>query len=138
MQKNGFTLIELMMVVAIMGVLATVALFSYQDYLKRAHVSEGIYISGNTKFAIYEYFYKHGTWPSTNTTADLPLAASITGRGTRSVAVNNGNIIITFNTYVGSGQTIILAPTLDSNGSIVWRCNTGGTVLTKYRPQNCR
>lgn len=135
---RGFTLIELMITVGIIGILAALAITAYQDYLKRAHVFEGINFSSGAKLAVYEYFYRHGTWPPDNLSADLPIASSINGNATRSVTINNGTIIITYRTQVGSGQSIVFIPTLNNMGSILWECNTAGTVPAKYRPQNCR
>lgn len=140
MRNKGFTLLELLMVIAIIAILASMALPAYQDYLKRAHVYEGLSLSSNVKFAVYEYQTKTGAWPSDNTAADLPQAGSIKGNATRSVAVNNGNIIITYNTKVGFNQNIVLTPTFTQGGSLIWACNayTTNSVPFKYRPNYCR
>ena len=135
---QGFTLIELMISVAIIGILAAIATTAYQDYLKRAHAFEGINLSSSAKLAVYEYFYRNGTWPPDNLSSDLPMASSINGNATRSVTINNGIITIAYRTQVGSGQSIVFTPTIDNMGSILWQCKTGGTVPAKYRPQNCR
>ena len=139
MQNKGFTLIELLTVIAIIGILASIAIPSYQDYTKRAHVAEGVNLISQVKFAVYEYHYWNGNWPNNNLTANIPTATSITGSGTRSVSINNGSIIISFNTKVGSGLNLIFQPTVDSNGSIQWDCkSTLSTLPNQYRPQNCR
>ncbi len=136
--QSGFTLIELMIVVAIIGILAAIALPAYQDYTKRANVTEGLSLAGGVKTAVAEYFSSEGAWPNSNTQAGLVTAASIKGNAVRSVAVaaTNGVITITYGTKVTSGATITLTPD-DSGGSIEWKCG-GGTVLAKYRPARCR
>lgn len=133
--QKGFTLIELMIVVAIIGILAAIALPAYQDYTKRSHVSEGLTLAAGAKAAVAEYYSSQGTMPTTNAAAGL--ATSITGNAVTGVAVGaNGAITITYNNKVDAGRTIILQPNVTSGG-ITWTC-TGGTVSTKYRPSNCR
>lgn len=136
MQK-GFTLIELMIVVAIIGILAAVALPAYQDYTKRSHVTEGLSLAGGAKSAVTEYYSSNGVWPTSNAQAGLASSASITGNAVRSVAVSgSGTITVTFNTKVTAASTVILKGT-DATGSVTWDCK-GGTLLAKYRPANCR
>ncbi len=137
-QEQGFTLIELMIVVAIIGILAAVAIPSYQDYTKRAHVSEGFNLAGSAKTTVAEYYGTEGTWPTSNTDAGMAAAASINGNAVSSISVGaNGELTITYNTKVDTaGSTIILTPN-DTGGGITWLCN-GGTVPSKLRPSNCR
>ncbi|NVK86493.1 MAG: pilin [Gammaproteobacteria bacterium] len=134
--NSGFTLIELMIVVAIIGILAAIALPAYQDYTKRSHVSEGLTLAASAKTAVTEYFSSEGAFPADNTEAGLAAAAQITGNAVTSVAVVNGVITVTYNAKVENGNTIVLTPAT-AGGSIGWSC-TGGTVDTKYRPANCR
>ena len=137
--QQGFTLIELMIVVAIIGILAAVAIPSYQDYTKRAHVSEGLTLASAAKTGVSEYYGSQGSWPGSNSAAGIGAAGSISGNAVRSVSVGgDGTILITYNTKVDSGDnsTLLLTPA-DSGGSITWLCNTG-TVPTKLRPSNCR
>ncbi len=139
-QQGGFTLIELMIVVAIIGILAAVALPAYQDYTKRAHVSEGITLAASAKAAVTEYYVSVAAWPADNTEAGLAAADKITGNAVKSVTIGdkNGNITVTYNDKVTDGATIIFAPTVAAaNGSVTWTCS-GGTVDDKYRPANCR
>ena len=137
--QQGFTLIELMIVVAIIGILAAVALPAYQDYTKRAHVSEGITLGASAKAAVTEYYVSQAALPTSNTQAGLPDASDIKGNAVDSVTVGaDGVITIEYNSKVEATKTIELKPTVDdSKGSIVWSC-TGGSVDDKYRPANCR
>jgi len=140
MNSKGFTLIELMGSIAIIGILVAMALPAYQAYLIRGHVTEGLQISSNAKFAVYEYYYQKGHWPVDNVDASLPTSTSITGNAVNSVSVQNGKIIITYNTKVGINQNITLSPTFTDSGSLIWACNTYNinSVPAKYRPNHCR
>lgn len=138
--QQGFTLIELMIVVAIIGILAAIALPAYQDYTKRTHVAEGLTLAGGAKASITEFRSAQGYWPPSYQSAGLAQAASIRGNAVRQVAVtpNTGAITITYNTKVQAGQTLVMTPTAGSGGSVEWTCKTGGTVPAKWRPANCR
>jgi type IV pilus assembly protein PilA len=132
--QQGFTLIELMIVVAIIGILAAVAIPSYQDYTKRAHVSEGLQLAGAVKTGIAEYYGSQGAWPATNVAAGA--SATITGNAVTKIESVNGLITITYNTKVANGTTVLLSPSA-TTGSVTWAC-TAGTVDSKYKPSNCR
>ena len=134
--QAGFTLIELMIVVAIIGILAAVALPAYQDYTKRAHVAEGVGLATGAKSAVAEYYVAKGVWPANNADAGMQSAASIKGNAVRSIEVSTSQIIVTFNTKVSSGATVILQGG-GADAISRWSC-TGGTLEPRYRPSNCR
>jgi type IV pilus assembly protein PilA len=141
--QQGFTLIELMIVVAIIGILAAIAIPAYQDYTIRAQVSEGLNLSGSAKVAVTEYFQDRGVMPPTMTAAGLPTnATDIAGNYVLSVGVGASNGVITV-TYGNSAnaqitnQTLILTPVTSNPGSVEWDCSAG-TVLDKHRPAACR
>ncbi|HFA8094786.1 TPA: pilin, partial [Neisseria gonorrhoeae] len=88
--QKGFTLIELMIVIAIVGILAAVALPAYQDYTARAQVSEAILLAEGQKSAVAGYYLNHGKWPKNNDEAGVASASSIKGKYVQKVEVNNG------------------------------------------------
>ena len=138
MQKQqGFTLIELMIVVAIIGILAAVAIPAYQDYTIRAKVTEGLSLASAGKTAVSEYFSANGSLPADNTAAGMALPEQISGNSVDKVTITtNGLITVAFSTKTIAKQTITLAPRTNA-GKIVWDC-TGGNLEGKYRPSSCR
>ena len=144
MKKNmqGFTLIELMIVVAIIAILAAIALPAYQDYVARAQVSEAMTLAGGAKTAVAEKYADTSTLTGiNNAAAGLDTAANINGKHVASVSVPDGVITATMraapaaSAKVGGG-TLVLTPS-DAGGSIKWTCNTG-TITDKFLPANCR
>ncbi|ENX7995357.1 pilin, partial [Neisseria gonorrhoeae] len=93
--QKGFTLIELMIVIAIVGILAAVALPAYQDYTARAQVSEAILLAEGQKSAVTEYYLNHGEWPEDNTSAGVASSSSIKGKYVKEVKVENGVVTAT-------------------------------------------
>ena len=140
-KQQGFTLIELMIVVAIIGILAAIAIPAYQDYTIRAQVSEGINLASGAKAAISEYFMDSGALPASNSEAGLEASGNITGNYASSVAVAAGGVVTV--TYNGpevnaqiAGQQLTLTPTTNA-GSVQWAClNT--TLAAKHVPSACR
>jgi type IV pilus assembly protein PilA len=143
MQK-GFTLIELMIVVAIIAILAAIAIPAYQNYLIRSQVSEGMVLTGGARTAVSEFYSNTGHYPLNNGSAGLPTnATSISGKYVSSVTVDSGLITAKFggqsNSAISS-QTFILSP-INKGGSIAWTCNSAShpsSVDNKYLPSSCR
>ena len=140
MQK-GFTLIELMIVVAIIAILAAIAIPAYQNYLIRAQVSEGAVLADGAKTPITEYYSNTGKFPSKNASAGLALASSITGKYVAQVdaGATNGQIIAVFGNQSNnaiSGKEFILSA-VTSGGSVAWSCSKSN-VDPKYLPSSCR
>ncbi len=141
--QQGFTLIELMIVVAIIGILAAIAIPAYQDYTIRAQVSEGLALAGGAKVAMTEYYQDKGVFPATGDLAGLSLTttgkyvSSVVSTGTDTV----GTITITYETADANaaldGLNLTLVATPDPTaGSVVWVCD--GTILDKHKPAACR
>ncbi|HEZ5326686.1 TPA: pilin [Neisseria meningitidis] len=158
--QKGFTLIELMIVIAIVGILAAVALPAYQDYTARAQVSEAILLAEGQKSAVTEYYLNHGIWPGGNSDAGVASSSTIKGKYVQKVEVNNG--VITAEMKSSGVNKEIQGKKLSlwakrQNGSVKWFCgqpvtrdanNTAndevtaanGTdkIDTKHLPSTCR
>ncbi|HEZ0807263.1 TPA: pilin [Neisseria meningitidis] len=164
--QKGFTLIELMIVIAIVGILAAVALPAYQDYTARAQVSEAILLAEGQKSAVTEYYLNHGEWPKNNTSAGVATSPSdIKGKYVQSVEVKNGVVTATMassnvNNEIKGKKLSLWAKRQD--GSVKWFCGqpvkradanganndevtaangttgTTGNIDTKHLPSTCR
>ncbi|HEZ6211619.1 TPA: pilin [Neisseria meningitidis] len=160
--QKGFTLIELMIVIAIVGILAAVALPAYQDYTARAQVSEAILLAEGQKSAVTEYYLNHGKWPANNSSAGVASASDIKGKYVQSVEVNNGVVTATMlstgvNKEIQGKKLSLWAKR--QNGSVKWFCgqpvernnaddvatangngngNGNGKIDTKHLPSTCR
>ncbi len=139
--QQGFTLIELMIVVAIIGILAAVAVPMYLDYTVRSQVAEGLNLSGGAKIAVTEFFQNRGAFPTNNAEAGVAAAASIQGKYVSSVTVADDVITVQYGNDVNVkilGETITLTADTTSPGSVKWVCASGGVIQDKHLPAACR
>ncbi|HFA1789674.1 TPA: pilin [Neisseria gonorrhoeae] len=155
--QKGFTLIELMIVIAIVGILAAVALPAYQDYTARAQVSEAILLAEGQKSAVTEYYLNHGEWPEDNTSAGVASASTIKGKYVQKVEVTNGVVTATMksdgvNKEIQGKKLSLWGRRED--GSVKWFCGQPVTrngakddtvaadgnnkIDTKHLPSTCR
>lgn len=158
-RQQGFTLIELMIVVAIIAILAAIALPAYQDYTIRAQVSEAVMMTGFAKGAVAESYFHSGVPPADRAAAGLSAnATDTTGQYFTQLDVTNGEITVTMGHNANlktHGLTLVLTPYVSANdGALAWQCNTtslgpapGGTALSgptagtlpaQYAPAQCR
>ena len=150
MMQKGFTLIELMIVVAIIAILAAIAIPAYQDYLIRSQVSEGASLAAGAKTAVSEYYSNYGKAPTDNDDAGLAKANKISGTYVQSVTVNEGKITSKFSSGGNqkahtniNNKSLVFEPVFPTKntGSTTWACDPATSATTidpKYLPAICR
>lgn len=139
-KHKGFTLVELMIAVALVGILASIAIAAFQRYTVRAQVSESLALSAPVQRAMADYVNTRGAFPADYAAAALPPPAGFAGSYTDSISVSGANILVQFGNRASdaiSGTTLTLTATIN-NGSISWACSSSGSISDDYLPSACR
>ena len=135
---RGFTLIELMIVVAIVGILAAIAIPAYQDYTVKSKVTQGLSLSNGLKFAVEDSWNSSPTFPL----SAMPSISNASSNWVQAVTgdTNSGTITVTFGTGADamSGHTITLTPSLSYGQPVTWVCQVDSSAYDRYVPSNCR
>lgn len=135
MIQKGFSLVELLVVVALIGILIAVAIPSYNDYIIRGKLVEGLHLAAPAKIAVADYVINNHKLPSNQESTGYRSPSPTSN--VKSITIGDKGIItITYTPSAGDG-TIVVVPTIEPNGYITWDC-TGGTERPRYRPRSCR
>jgi len=163
--QKGFTLIELMIVVAIIGILAAIAIPAYMNYTIRAQVTEGLNMADSWETAIAEYYSNNGSWPSTVSTTGgagaiaMPSGGASAGKYVQTLTIGaGGSVVIKYGNNANAklqGAELVIYPGTDSNNDIIWVCGTAApppaadftvatgalsadtTISSAYLPSSC-
>ena len=140
--QKGFTLIELMIVIAIIGILAAIAIPAYQDYTIRAQVSEGLSLADGLKTPTVEYYTNTGNWP-TNGTTGFQAANGYQGTYVSGITLANGKMTVAYNqgrsnTAIKASVLVVSAVTTAGTTTFTCGASAGTTLLPKYLPSACR
>lgn len=133
-RQRGFTIVELMIVVTIIGTLSAIAIPFYQRYVTRAMVAEALQLARPAQLAVTDRYAQSGQWPADNASANLAAPAALGGRYVRSVAVTGGTVVVTFGETAVLGHTVTFTPSA-SGAAVSWACRS--TLPDPLRPPDC-
>lgn len=141
-QQTGYTLIEVMIALAIIGLLVAFAVTSFSQYVQRSRVSGGVYLASTVKLAVSEYYSNNNKLPDSNSEAAIAAAKSINSKDVRSIGIevvpSSGTITIAYKASgsIADGDTVLLVP-LKYHDTLLWKCESN-TMINGLLPSSCR